>query len=237
MKKFMSLLLSAVLLGTMAVIPASAAEMSTQRIAYMDTKTASPEMKAEILEAREKIIFSTDGWVAEGWEGFVIDVQSGEILESVPEFHDIFPDDWEIPKEQSTSTAVETWKENVASTLASESVIFDDPVYLRKATNVPASPFFNFTLSTDHLSAYTYASSLSSSETVNIAYVNATSGTSLGYKINLYPEQAFGVVNPTWSIGGTASTINVAVKASTYSTPGYGNMVVIRSNDEISSVR
>lgn len=64
--------------------------------AYMDLDRVDENMKAVILKAREKIIFSSTGWVADGTEGYVLD-EKGNIIEVLPEFHDIFPEDWEYP--------------------------------------------------------------------------------------------------------------------------------------------
>lgn len=65
--------------------------------AYMDLKTAPAELHEKILKAREKIIFSSPGWVADDCGGCVFDVRTGKIIRKLPRFHDLFPEDWEIP--------------------------------------------------------------------------------------------------------------------------------------------
>lgn len=69
------------------------------KYAYMDLKTAPAELHEKILNAREKIIFSSPGWVADEYigGGEVIDARTGKIIRTLPRFHDLFPEDWEIP--------------------------------------------------------------------------------------------------------------------------------------------
>lgn len=63
--------------------------------AYMDISAASDELVPVILEARSRII-SQSSWVADELEGWVED-SDGNIIEIVPKFHEVFPQDWEIP--------------------------------------------------------------------------------------------------------------------------------------------
>lgn len=63
--------------------------------AYMDISAAPDELVPVILEARSRIISQTS-WVADELEGWVEDCD-GNIIEIVPKFHEIFPQDWEIP--------------------------------------------------------------------------------------------------------------------------------------------
>ena len=67
-----------------------------------------------------------------------------------------------------------------------------------------------------------YATSLTSSKNCNIGYTNASTGKSLGYKNNLSVNQALAVHN----VGG----MRLAIRASTYSTPGYATMAVDGAN-------
>ena len=66
-------------------------------VAYMDLEQAGVEMREQILYAREEIIYS-NAWVADGVNGYVTD-RDGNILEVVPHFSEIFPADWDIPKQ------------------------------------------------------------------------------------------------------------------------------------------
>lgn len=87
----------------------TASEFSTEEIemlfeqyglehyAYMDLDTADPELHPVILGARSRIIYSeTAGWVADEIDGCIKDAE-GNIIEVLPHFHDIFPEDWDLP--------------------------------------------------------------------------------------------------------------------------------------------
>lgn len=63
--------------------------------AYMNCDTAPDELISTILEARSRIISQTS-WVTDDLNGWVEDC-NGNIIEIVPKFHEIFPQDWEIP--------------------------------------------------------------------------------------------------------------------------------------------
>ncbi len=80
------------------------ASMTTEELAYCDLDEApDEETRQAILEARNQIIYSTS-WTADGSDGYIMQYPSFEVVEKLPEFHDIFPADWEIPKcETSTS--------------------------------------------------------------------------------------------------------------------------------------
>ena len=58
--------------------------------AYMDLDVAPAELRGTILEAREQIIFA-HSWVAEG-EGWI--EQPDGTIEVLPQFYDLFPEDW-----------------------------------------------------------------------------------------------------------------------------------------------
>lgn len=86
--------------------------------AYLDLDTAPEELHEQILAARNRIIFSRS-WTAEGCSGYIVDVERGEIVETVPGFYDIFPADWEIPRydDVATLTPPETMAEEEAPVL------------------------------------------------------------------------------------------------------------------------
>lgn len=68
-----------------------------EHYAYMNLEAVSKELKPVIWEARMKIIFS-NSWVADETNGWVLD-KNGNIIEVLPHFSDLFPDDWEIPRD------------------------------------------------------------------------------------------------------------------------------------------
>ena len=71
-------------------------ENGLEYYAYMILADAPEELESVILEARYRIIHETS-WVADDLQGWVTDPY-GNIVEYVPKFHDIFPEDWEIPE-------------------------------------------------------------------------------------------------------------------------------------------
>lgn len=68
---------------------------SLEYYAYMDMETAPEELRQVIREARCRIIFSSS-WVADETNGWVLD-EDGNVIEELPHFSEIFPEDWEIP--------------------------------------------------------------------------------------------------------------------------------------------
>lgn len=70
-------------------------EKNIQYYAHMDLETADESLQPIILAAREKIVFRQD-WVADDVDGYVVD-KSGNIIEDVPHFSELFPADWEVP--------------------------------------------------------------------------------------------------------------------------------------------
>ena len=63
--------------------------------AYMNIHTADKELIPVILEARNRVVHDKS-WVADCTDGWVTD-GAGNIIEIVPHFHEVFPEDWEIP--------------------------------------------------------------------------------------------------------------------------------------------
>lgn len=71
------------------------ASESLEYYAYMILEDAPEELKPVILEARKQIIHNSD-WVDDELNGWVLD-RDGNVIETLPHFHEIFPEDWEIP--------------------------------------------------------------------------------------------------------------------------------------------
>lgn len=68
---------------------------SLEYYAYMILEDAPEEIKPVILEARKRIIESSD-WVDDELDGWILD-RDGNVIETMPHFHEIFPEDWENP--------------------------------------------------------------------------------------------------------------------------------------------
>lgn len=78
-----------------AQIEAYIAEDGLEYYAYMILADAPEELEPVILEARNRIIHNSS-WVADELDGWVLDPE-GNVVEIVPHFHELFPEDWEIP--------------------------------------------------------------------------------------------------------------------------------------------
>ena len=222
MKKMVCFLL-ALAVSTISV-SASAKEVpnSVSELAYMNIDSVSEPMQEKILQAREEVIYSKS-WVADGYEGTITNPETGEVIETVPEFHDIFPEDWEIPIDESvinTRQEQKTEGQVGISPRASNLVSYDQWTYLRMATDVPASPFHTFRLDEFYDEASTRAVQGPMSR-VNIAYINADTGAARGYTTDLQVGLGFNVRMKS----GRLSEY-ISVKASTYDQPGSARMVV-----------
>ena len=71
------------------------ANQTLEYYAYMNIHTADKELIPVILEARNRVVHDKS-WVADCTDGWVTD-EAGNIIEIVPHFHEVFPEDWEIP--------------------------------------------------------------------------------------------------------------------------------------------
>lgn len=222
---FVSTLLFATSLTSLAAgAPASAQDTATQealtkaeQYAYLDLDSASPSMQQKILDARNTIIFSKD-WVADGYEADVEDVTTGEVLETLPSFSELFPG-WDLPVDESIAS---TSNDSSLTLSSSEVTPFSNSDWLRLGSTRHYLPAASNSHDASGTIIRSYATSLTSSKNCNIGYTNASTGKSLGYKNNLSVNQALAVHN----VGG----MRLAIRASTYSTPGYATMAVDGAN-------
>lgn len=107
MKKTMGIVLSFILFLTSTTGTAyafsnpqgSEDNKSLEYYAYMDIDTAPKELKEKILEARNSIIYSKS-WSTDGYKCSIVDVKTGEVIEELPDFSEIFPD-WDVPVENT----------------------------------------------------------------------------------------------------------------------------------------
>ena len=75
-----------------------------KKTAYLDYDSASEELKERILEARSIIIFNSN-WVADGYSGCIQNVETGEIIETLPSFSELFPG-WDMPEYNYTDEQI-----------------------------------------------------------------------------------------------------------------------------------
>lgn len=203
-------------------------EEDIQQLAEMPLDTATPEMKEKILEARNEIIFG-QSWAADGVELYV-ERRDGTV-EKVPEFSELFPG-WEVPVIDSSSDVEEdseiiAGEEPEIMPLSVESASFR--VYLRNPTSGKiTSPFLHF----PHNGSYvrTKVDVLYASEHCNIGYSDYNTGKQLGYVTELYPTDLITM----YTLG--ADEFECAVRASTYSSPGY-SILTVAHDIPIPSVR
>lgn len=88
-------------------------DQSVFDLAYSDLESASPEQKAAIRAAREKIIYSSSWSADDSSTGFLVKAATKEIVIS-PRFQDLFPG-WEVPGTYSASAPAEPEVEKAAS--------------------------------------------------------------------------------------------------------------------------
>ena len=210
-----------------------------QTFAHMDYDIAAPELQESILEAREEIIMDHPGWVADGYEGRVINVETGETVRELPEFHEVFPEDWEVPVEAVVTDSAETFDPTENSTRAVDlrgyEFLFSKGVYLdNPKTGVNTTSFGYFNLAKEHNFGMAYASLLTASKTCNIGLADANTGASLGYASRIRRNEA---VLTKRSYTDLWTNCRVAVRASTYDTPGHSTLRVYRSKNGYVEVR
>jgi len=233
MKRMISSFLSAVILVAMCV-PAIAADNSLnvnlqlglerlEFIAYMDIDAVSEDMKEQILEARDAIIFN-EAWVADGVRGYILD-ENGNVEEVVPQFSELFPVDWDMPEVVSQESAQEmdvdipmvstrsTWVDiwfNGSKSLSNPPTDTNSAAFCTGNTSGLVGTAYEYHYKT--ISTYGVYGNTSNEAYFNVGYANNSTGASLGW----YPDIANG---KSFAIDAPKNT-TVAVRASTYSNVG-----------------
>lgn len=136
LRKMISLVSVLGILASLAA-PAWAAEvLEDDEYAYMDTETASPELREKILDARRKIVYGDQSWSADG-SGYIVNADG--TITNLPLFSDLFPD-WNLEE----LSVVEAEKIDGATTRGA------DPYFLGTITIQTApwpnasTPFYRF---------------------------------------------------------------------------------------------
>lgn len=231
MKKMMNLALSFIMI--IAMITTAFAEsdgpdtcwyetesLNQLMVAYMDLDQADAEIREQIMIAREKIIYS-NAWVADGVNGYVTDTD-GNIIEVIPHFSEIFPADWDIP----TQDIEQKLREEIMPISADDSeqrYFFAETLELSvPPVDTNSKSFCSFNTSYFSMGLFPYhvarvgtcgrRGSSNSIYTYNVGYSNATTGVSLGWKPYIESGKCFSIEPP--------SNTKVAVRASTYDSPG-----------------
>ena len=171
-------------------------------IAYLDVKTAAPALKAEILEARNVIIFN-ETWIADGYEATVTEPTG--TVHNVPHFSELFPADWDLPIEEPNTAAIVRDNQGGDTTR----------VTLKNPSATEMSP--PFAVAYNFAESFTvHVDSLEISETCNIGFKNEETGESVG----VFTRKPAGFTVGIDAVPGSSAI--VSARASTYSTPGYG---------------
>ena len=240
MKKFISLCTACFMLCAILIVQSSAVDIDitpeqkailqeAEQYAYLDPDTASPELREKILDARSTIIFS-QSWVADGYTGCIQDVRTGEILEVLPTFSELFPD-WDMPIADIVPDSDSTYIEPPINPSEAAEItpladtsswkrINEYSTYINAATSSTATPFTTLTVNPYSMgtSVRMYATELTSSQTCNLGISNADTGANYATAVNLDPYEAIIAYNLRYT--------KIALRASTYSTPGWGNIAL-----------
>ena len=193
------------------------------QIAYMSLDGQSEAMQAKIVKARNAIIFN-NSWVSDEAIGYVKDVD-GNIIEELPKFSELFPEDWEVPSMES-SEVDDAMVADDAIALQGDYVwnpFFEGDVNLKKPPANTGSPAF-YSLPTtgfegtareynvEEVSTSGLYQNITVEATWNCGYTNKNTNKSYGYKLRLGNGQSMTIIPP--------KKINLAVHASTHDSVG-----------------
>lgn len=250
MKRLAYLVLSlAMLLSTFTPVLASEAtdicenrhQEKIEVLAYLSTDEASPEMEKEILSARKEIIFSKS-WVADGVKGYVTD-ENGNIIEELPKFSDIFPEDWAIPYFDDQQESADVMQNLI---VPATNAIQDDIMQIYNGTLTLSIPFATAntppfcscrtsgTVSGgNYYLSYiaTYATSRIGSFgtfTSNIGYTNKTTGSALAWRGEIPSGKGLTIKPPKGvevSIRASMNSSVPSIDSGNWEINSYGGMI------------
>ena len=201
-------------IGVSAEIVDGEVTEETRAIAYQDiSRQRSTAAKDEILKAREEVAH-TESWVADGAEAQVVDMRTGEVLEELPEFHDIFPEDWDIPVADVVDES-----DNSVPAISARANVWRGAINIPKAGSAVASPALAIpvVITNNTFSFYPTYFSSSTTTSCNVRYTNADTGWYLAHKEYLSPYTAL--------IYKQYGTYRMGVGVSTHSNPGFGSFM------------
>ena len=229
MKKALALILAMCLAAfASSTSSASSAQQTIQRIdgevyglAYMSLEESPKYLQDDIVAARNEIIAATDGWVADGFTGEVIDFETGEVQEVLPSFHDIFPEDWELPVGEWEGTRQSDTNIQPCSTGQYSASV---ETWIPKAINgVKATAIYWFRLDSNHLGGTVAATKTGAAKTHNLSLCDRYSGAAYAQALRLSPSQGLHV--NILDVG--KGTTDIDVRVSTFDTPSWGTVQVL----------
>lgn len=242
MKKAICMLLAVVMIVAMS-IPVMADNYTREitsivnddlyAIAYtvIDEQTTNVQ-KERILAAREEIIYS-QSWVADGLSGRILDC-NGNVKRSLPQFSELFPEDWDLPVDEETQKPLNGmmgYSSSVMSNLPEFDIShsFQGEVKLSAPSLPLTPPFCSFVttgfpgLNNEYYVETVYTEgifmNLQEVGTFNVGYTNVTTGESLAFATYLDNGDVFQFDPP--------ESITLGVRASTYDRPGKWTMSVV----------
>lgn len=200
--------------------------MSSEELAYCNISEVPANWRDAVLAARNEIIYNEE-WVADGYAGYIEDVETGEIIRTLTSFSELFPG-WDLPvhdvvnEDAYTTFPLSFAKASSLNIQSADSWLRLGSIshYLAAASNVNATPFITFLVDpyTMGTSIRSYATSLTSSQTCNIGFSNASTGEDLGNALYLSLYQT--------AVISDVGNINLSIRASTYSTPGWSTLAI-----------
>lgn len=174
-------------------------EVSVTELAYMDLESAPAEIRADILAAREKIIFGDQAWTVNG--AVSIFGRDGTIQE-LPEFSELYPD-WELPGAAATSSVPAS---AMPMGTYSGEINYEEQVNFQLASSwANSKDFTQFVGNGDYV--YVYAKSMPRNANFNIGFSNGA-GVNIGWCPNLDKETGARIdsdSNKTYNVRGSAA--------------------------------
>lgn len=220
-KKLASLVLAGVMVCGLvaanagAAEPASVSAKSVNELAYMDLEGATPELREDILSARAQIVYSTS-WTVDGAMSIV---HKDGTVEALPEFSDLFPG-WDLTEISSFEADPPCDGIRVAS---SDSIYFQDNVWLLPYDNSATTPFYKFNASGNTVYAWAHRFSSNMSTSCNIGFTNMDTGRDLGWTLGVEKDEQISL--------STRANVRYGVRASAPTGGTAGNAFMVVSED------
>ena len=189
---------------------------AAKQYAYMDLETAPAQMQQTILDARDTIIFN-QSWTVYG--GYITHADGK--IERVPTFYEIFPEDWDIPTfDVNTDMASDSIisQENASVQSSTEGWLYSNLYFQAPPSSGNSPAVGNFYHNGNWVDVE--VRSLSSSRNCNVGVTNNSTGASVGYGNYLVVGDILHCYTSQYL------SLNVGIRYSTYSTPGYGSLYV-----------
>lgn len=168
----MSMVFTLLVVNASATPPTDNTALSAVELAYMDTATASPEMKEAIIAARREIVYGDQAWTVDGALSII---HADGTEEKLPEFSSLWPD-WDL--DEISGLTPDTFE--YAGNMARHSVLFDDNVQLEPQSGAKNAPTF-YRFNANGKIIYAWAHSIDRDYKCNIGFNDEDQGKDLGW--------------------------------------------------------